>query len=398
MIKEDQLYNLFNELGQRPIAFHKIYAQITGSITAGLLLSQIVYWSKTKNHESEFYKRDKDFIEELGMSQYELGHAKKTLTTLEIIRITKRDIPAQSYYKLDISKLIDLITNFSLNTSSAETVELDKGKPLNLIKGNPSTNSETYTETNTETTDKRITQLSDPIDNFLSSFSEKKRDNILDVFDLWNAYKGEPHWRSHTKLTFDMVNAIQENLKYYSVEQICSAINNYATILIEEKYFFDYTWPLTVFLTVKEGKTKDSLKKWIKFFHPENFIEEKWLRNNLRKEDPPLKDPDPEMTAAIIEMYKKLIDTPEYSLTICRKNKFIETTEKMLKFFERGKNLTTGNYRIPRTTWVDYLKDCMIQEHKKKGDTVHPGHLCANNTWDTLMPQYLQGLGQWYEF
>jgi hypothetical protein len=112
----------------------------------------------------------------------------------------------------------------------------------------------------------------------------------------------------------------------------------------------------------------------------------------------PLEDPDPELTESIIRMFKNLIDTPEYELSVCRENKFIMTTQRMLKFFERSKSPTTGNYRIPRTAWVDYLKNCMIEEHKNKGDTLHPGHLCANNTWDTLMPQYLQDLGQWYEF
>jgi len=119
-----------------------------------------------------------------------------------------------------------------------------------------------------------------------------------------------------------------------------------------------------------------------------------------RKEHKPtessLYDPDPELTNSIITMYKKLIDAPkDYELTVSRKNKFIKTTEQMLKFFKQGLNPETGNYRIPRNTWIGYLRECLIEQFKNKNITIHPGTLRSTSIWDTLMPQHLQELGLW---
>jgi len=121
--------------------------------------------------------------------------------------------------------------------------------------------------------------------------------------------------------------------------------------------------------------------------------------NGTTNRNTPLTSSDPGLTKEIITMFKILISSPDdYEVTTTRRNKFVLTTEKMIKFFERSLNPITGLYRIPRTAWVDYLKECMIQSYKNKGDIIHPGHLCAQNTWDTLMPQYLQDLGCWQEF
>ncbi len=37
------------EMLDRPIAFHPVLAKISGSVTAGLMLSQAVYWSNCRS-------------------------------------------------------------------------------------------------------------------------------------------------------------------------------------------------------------------------------------------------------------------------------------------------------------------------------------------------------------
>jgi hypothetical protein len=53
--------NTLKILNQKPIAYYPIYRQITGSTTAGILLSQLMYWFSVKD---KFYKTDADIIEE----------------------------------------------------------------------------------------------------------------------------------------------------------------------------------------------------------------------------------------------------------------------------------------------------------------------------------------------
>ena len=45
------------DLLDRPIAFHRVFVTITGSLAAGVMLSQALYWSRrTKDPEGWFYK------------------------------------------------------------------------------------------------------------------------------------------------------------------------------------------------------------------------------------------------------------------------------------------------------------------------------------------------------
>jgi len=63
-------------LNQQPIAVYPIYIDITGSMTAGVLLSQVMYWD-SKMKGNEFYKNDAEFMQETRLTQSEFKTAKK---------------------------------------------------------------------------------------------------------------------------------------------------------------------------------------------------------------------------------------------------------------------------------------------------------------------------------
>ncbi len=140
-----KLTELFNALNEKIIAYNSIYSKITGSITAGVLLSQILYWYKKMNNK-EFYKTDASFCEELGMGLYELKGAKKKLVELEIITITRKGVPAKSYYEVNINRIITLITSYGKNP------QLVMGKTHNKSEEKPTTITENTTENNTKIT------------------------------------------------------------------------------------------------------------------------------------------------------------------------------------------------------------------------------------------------------
>ncbi|MCI0653669.1 MAG: hypothetical protein L0Y39_04225, partial [Methylococcaceae bacterium] len=60
------------DLLDRPIAFHRSFVQLTGSVTAALVLSQAVYWQRrvSEDHDGWWYKTRSQWIEETGLSRY----------------------------------------------------------------------------------------------------------------------------------------------------------------------------------------------------------------------------------------------------------------------------------------------------------------------------------------
>jgi len=220
--------------------------------------------------------------------------------------------------------------------------------------------------------------------NSFDGLSNRKKFAVLDIFDFWNLFKGKGKWWSHRKLSYDIVNAILLNLSCgYSVEDICIAIDNYAKVLLEEKYFWNYVWSLSTFLTVKYERNKNSLRKWMQFL-PDNFIEENYLVNGNGNFKFP-EDLDPELTREITKEFALLINNGGFVSNGTQQVKFIETTKKMLVFFEK-KSIIKGN-------WVKYLSMCMKKNYLDKGEPLFPGHLCSEHTWNILMPQFLAELG-----
>lgn len=156
------LQALFEAYQEHPIAYMPIYSRVTGSVTAGILLSQIVYWDGKMQHR-QFYKTDKDFCEELAMGVSELKSAKKRLVKMGLIGIDRKGIPARTHYKLNLGRLSDLIT-----TSVKKNTTVSR-KPSNKKDQNKPTNTD-------------ITQEIIP-DSNIYAFSERKGNNVKDTIE-----------------------------------------------------------------------------------------------------------------------------------------------------------------------------------------------------------------------
>jgi len=130
---------LFEEFQEKPIAYQRVYSEITGSVVAGLVLSQLVYWDKTMKHKW-FYKTDQDFSDELGVSVYELRAAKKKIKELKLVETKLKGVPAKTNYKVNIDLLINKIV------SLRKSRKLDCVKTTNKIKGK----SQSITDNNTD--------------------------------------------------------------------------------------------------------------------------------------------------------------------------------------------------------------------------------------------------------
>jgi hypothetical protein len=175
--------NLLIQLNQRPIAVYPIYIKITGSVNAGLLLSQLMYWYGAMNGRI-FYKTDAEIMEETCLSESELRTVKNKLKSMSFIEIKAKGVPAKTYYSINAEKLISEIHNFS----SAKSTKL---KTRNQRNSNSEFN-ETITENTTENNTKITTDIS--FENEFSHFEkitiDEKQSSKVNPFTVISNLQG----------------------------------------------------------------------------------------------------------------------------------------------------------------------------------------------------------------
>lgn len=175
--------NLMQQLNQRPIAVYPAYIDITGSVNAGLLLSQLMYWYSVVNRK--FYKTDEDIMAETRLSIRELKTAKAKLKTLPFIFIKAEGVPARTFYDIDMIALAECLANTpnkfvqNVPTEKVKTSKLKSTKRTNL-KGQ---NVPTITETTPEITSKNISYTFSE-----NEFSEGEIGEVAKEFETY----GEP--------------------------------------------------------------------------------------------------------------------------------------------------------------------------------------------------------------
>lgn len=155
----------------RPIAFHRCFVTLTGSITAALMLSQAVYWQKrTKDPDGWWFKTREEWTEETGMTRYEQESARRRLRSIGLLEEELRGVPAQLWYRLDEARLLGTLASgvpeFGPTPAGGEptvqlgenpptgrrkTRQLDGGKPTNRLAAFPPS-TPSYPETTSETT------------------------------------------------------------------------------------------------------------------------------------------------------------------------------------------------------------------------------------------------------
>lgn len=156
---------------QRPIAFHRVFVDLTGSVVAALMLSQAYYWTpRTSESDGWFYKTQAEWEEETGLSRYEQEGARRTLRERGLMDEVRKGQPARLWYRVDIDAIANALSggimvgqqssmreNPNLDCeepSMTETAKLDWGKaPIQNAENQQSlTIQRLQAETTTETT------------------------------------------------------------------------------------------------------------------------------------------------------------------------------------------------------------------------------------------------------
>lgn len=161
-------YALLHSLLDRPIAFHRVFVTISGSVLAGLMLSQAYYWTpRGESGDGWFYKKQSEWTDETGLSRWEQETARKKLLQVKspsgesVWQEERRGVPAKLFYRINIPALFECIFGQDID-AAIKNVGLPHSEMLdhrNLASGNATDKSEEkpqsfYTETSSKTTTK----------------------------------------------------------------------------------------------------------------------------------------------------------------------------------------------------------------------------------------------------
>jgi hypothetical protein len=97
-------------LTDRPIAYHPVIAKAVKSVTAGVFLSQFLYWTpRTKDPNGWIYKTQADIYEETALTRREQETARRILREKGVLEEKKAGVPCRLYFRVNMAALVNLL-------------------------------------------------------------------------------------------------------------------------------------------------------------------------------------------------------------------------------------------------------------------------------------------------
>jgi hypothetical protein len=97
-------------LTDRPIAYHPVIAKAVKSVTAGVFLSQFLYWTpRTKDPDGWIYKTQADIYEETALTRREQETARRILMDKGVLEEKKKGVPCRLYFRVNMAALVNLL-------------------------------------------------------------------------------------------------------------------------------------------------------------------------------------------------------------------------------------------------------------------------------------------------
>lgn len=207
-------------INEQPLVVLPSLAEKIG-LNEAIMLQQIHFWLTRKPHEKDgrqwIFNTYAEWATQFPF--WSESTIKRTIRSLEkkglIItgNYNKVKIDKTKWYTIDYEKLERM-------TSPSGQNDLSSGSKWSHGTGqNDPTNTRDYTENTTDI-------------------------YIYDIFDYWNS-KGII---KHRSINQQMKSHIKARLKEYSVDELKKAIDNYATVLNDEKYYWTHKWSLQDFM------------------------------------------------------------------------------------------------------------------------------------------------------
>ena len=112
-------------LTDRPIAYHAVLAKAVGSATAGIFLSQLLYWTpRSQDNDSWIYKTQQEMYEETALTRREQETARRLLRQAGkskgnseedegVLEEKKAGVPSRLFFRINMNALLRLLTAVS---------------------------------------------------------------------------------------------------------------------------------------------------------------------------------------------------------------------------------------------------------------------------------------------
>jgi hypothetical protein len=147
---------IIKSLLDRPVAFHRCFAHLTGNVTSALMLSQAIYWTnRTKNSEGWFWKSREEWFDEIALTRREQETARKRLKGTGFWKEREDKFAHKLFYRVDLDALIRQLSGLFAQGRKAPFAEGGNELPAEGGK-RPSRMTETALPSTSETTSQRL--------------------------------------------------------------------------------------------------------------------------------------------------------------------------------------------------------------------------------------------------
>lgn len=140
---DKELLSAIDRLLARPVAFFPVFAQIGGGVTAGVMLSQLWYWSQGRAWDKDgwIWKTFDQWRQETELTQTEVEGARKKLVARGLVNYQRAGCPAKPYYQIKKNAVLKAIVSLDASEIAClpKNVKLDCLKPSDLIDENVET-------------------------------------------------------------------------------------------------------------------------------------------------------------------------------------------------------------------------------------------------------------------
>lgn len=215
------LFKLFDQLNAKSYHINPFYIEIAGSVTAGYLLTQLIFLSRSFAYEP-FYRTDNVLRAAYKLGQKELMGARNKLIAAGLISIQRLGVPARLYYTINIDRIIELAIQLpAFQVDPAEDSSYAKREQLDVPKGHNRKCQNGITIKNKlhndlENKNKENIKRKSPLPT-VADTGEGEIDNGFEEF-----YKRYPVKKAKPKAK----QAYNKAIKSTSLEQILNAIEN----------------------------------------------------------------------------------------------------------------------------------------------------------------------------
>lgn len=166
----------------RSILFQPGLALALDSVTAALLLGQLLYWhEKGKRKDGWVYKTMQEMREETGLSRTQQETAIKRCRELEVLEYKIAGIPAKRHFKINMPMLEKQLPVLKKNA------DVVYPNPPSLFVENPQTNTENTQKTTSQNTHRNFNSSTSDLRNIIkmrkSFYGSSNSERIPNDFD-----------------------------------------------------------------------------------------------------------------------------------------------------------------------------------------------------------------------